>query len=210
MSAAFFSLNHGANDAQKTMGIIAGVLFAGGFIQTFDIPFWVVIAAHSAIGLGTLAAGLASTVALHPGVGFAEPRIAAGETTPSAQPASYTIDPTHCGISFEITHLGIAKTHGRFNKCSGKIRADAQNLGKSSVEFTAQVDSLDTALAMRDEHLRGAEFFDVARYPEMTFKSTQVARAGDAAPSARAAADRADAGLPAAGDVALRAGVAVR
>ncbi len=57
VSAAFFSLNHGANDAQKTMGIIAGVLFAGGYIKTFDIPFWVVIAAHSAIGLGTLAGG---------------------------------------------------------------------------------------------------------------------------------------------------------
>ncbi|MGE3176890.1 MAG: anion permease [Vicinamibacterales bacterium] len=57
LSAAFFSLNHGANDAQKTMGIIAGVLFAAGYIQTFDIPFWVVLAAHGAIGLGTLAGG---------------------------------------------------------------------------------------------------------------------------------------------------------
>jgi PiT family inorganic phosphate transporter len=57
VSAGFFSLNHGANDAQKTMGIIAGVLFAAGYIQTFDIPFWVVLAAHSAIGLGTLAGG---------------------------------------------------------------------------------------------------------------------------------------------------------
>jgi len=57
VSAAFFSLNHGANDAQKTMGIIAGVLFAAGYIQKFDIPFWVVLAAHTAIGLGTLAGG---------------------------------------------------------------------------------------------------------------------------------------------------------
>ena len=57
VSAAFFSLNHGANDAQKTMGIIAGVLFAAGYIQSFYIPFWVVITAHAAIGLGTLAGG---------------------------------------------------------------------------------------------------------------------------------------------------------
>ena len=57
LSAAFFSLNHGANDAQKTMGIIAGLLFVAGYIQTFYIPFWVVLAAHSAIGLGTLAGG---------------------------------------------------------------------------------------------------------------------------------------------------------
>jgi inorganic phosphate transporter, PiT family len=57
LSAAFFSLNHGANDAQKTMGIIAGVLFTAGYIQEFHIPFWVVLIAHTAIGLGTLAGG---------------------------------------------------------------------------------------------------------------------------------------------------------
>jgi PiT family inorganic phosphate transporter len=57
VSAAFFSLNHGANDAQKTMGIIAGILYAAGYIKTFTIPFWVILAAHTAIGLGTLAGG---------------------------------------------------------------------------------------------------------------------------------------------------------
>jgi len=57
ISAAFFSLNHGANDAQKTMGIIAGILFAAGYIQTFYVPFWVLLLAHTAIGLGTLAGG---------------------------------------------------------------------------------------------------------------------------------------------------------
>jgi PiT family inorganic phosphate transporter len=57
LSAAFFSLNHGANDAQKTMGIIAGVLFAAGYIHTFYIPFWVIMSAHAAIALGTLAGG---------------------------------------------------------------------------------------------------------------------------------------------------------
>lgn len=56
-SAAFFSLNHGANDAQKTMGIITGVLVTTGYLQTFEVPFWVVLAAHGAIGLGTLAGG---------------------------------------------------------------------------------------------------------------------------------------------------------
>src|SRR5471032_2796461 len=57
VSAAAFSLNHGANDAQKTMGIVAGVLFAAHYIDTFYIQFWVVLAAHAAIGLGTLAGG---------------------------------------------------------------------------------------------------------------------------------------------------------
>src|SRR6187549_251443 len=57
VSAALYSLGHGANDAQKTMGIIAGALFAAGYIQEFTIPFWVEMAAYSAISLGTLSGG---------------------------------------------------------------------------------------------------------------------------------------------------------
>jgi PiT family inorganic phosphate transporter len=57
LSAALYSLGHGTNDAQKTMGIIAGVLFTAGYLQTFDIPLWVVLAAHMAIALGTLSGG---------------------------------------------------------------------------------------------------------------------------------------------------------
>jgi inorganic phosphate transporter, PiT family len=57
LSAAAYSLMHGANDAQKTMGIIAGVLFTAGYLSEFTIPFWVVIAAHTAIALGTLSGG---------------------------------------------------------------------------------------------------------------------------------------------------------
>ncbi len=57
VSAAMYSLGHGTNDAQKTMGIIAGVLFTAGYLSTFDIPFWVIIAAHMAIALGTLSGG---------------------------------------------------------------------------------------------------------------------------------------------------------
>ena len=57
LSAAAYSLGHGTNDAQKTMGIIAGVLFTSGYIRTFDIPFWVVLLAHTAIALGTISGG---------------------------------------------------------------------------------------------------------------------------------------------------------
>ena len=57
VSAAAYSLGHGANDAQKTMGIMAGALFAGGFITEFYIPFWVELVAYSAISLGTLSGG---------------------------------------------------------------------------------------------------------------------------------------------------------
>ena len=57
ISAAFFSYTHGANDAQKTMGIITGVLFTSGYLTTFEVPIWVILSAHAAIGLGTLSGG---------------------------------------------------------------------------------------------------------------------------------------------------------
>src|SRR5262249_5588484 len=57
VSAGGMSLMHGANDAQKTMGIVTGVLVTAGYLATFEIPFWVVLAAHAAIGLGTLSGG---------------------------------------------------------------------------------------------------------------------------------------------------------
>jgi PiT family inorganic phosphate transporter len=57
VSAASFSLSHGSNDAQKTMGIVTGVLVASGFQKSFDIPVWVILAAGTAIGLGTLSGG---------------------------------------------------------------------------------------------------------------------------------------------------------
>jgi PiT family inorganic phosphate transporter len=57
VSAALYSLGHGTNDAQKTMGIIAGLLFSAGYLKTFYIPFWVILMAHAAIALGTLTGG---------------------------------------------------------------------------------------------------------------------------------------------------------
>jgi PiT family inorganic phosphate transporter len=57
VSAAAFSLSHGTNDAQKTMGIVASLLLSAGYIQSFYVPIWVILAAHAAIALGTLAGG---------------------------------------------------------------------------------------------------------------------------------------------------------
>jgi polyisoprenoid-binding protein YceI len=118
-------------------------------------------------------------VAFHPGVSFAEPRIAAGKPTRLADQANYTIDPQHTSIYFEITHMGISHVHGRFNKFSGKIHEDSSDLTKSSVEFTAQIDSVDTAVAARDTHLKSGDFFDAAKYPEMSFKSTKIEKSRD-------------------------------
>lgn len=90
----------------------------------------------------------------------------------------YKIDPAHSIIGFAIRHLEINWVEGRFKDFTGTIRYDEKEITKSSVEFTAKVESIDTGVAPRDKHLRTADFFDAAKYPEMTFKSTSVERKG--------------------------------
>lgn len=106
--------------------------------------------------------------------------------TPKAQSASYApvasgayqIDPAHSTVGFSIRHLEINWVTGRFKDYKGTINYDAADITKSSVEFTAKVESIDTGVAARDQHLRNADFFEVAKFPEMTFKSTRVERKG--------------------------------
>jgi polyisoprenoid-binding protein YceI len=90
----------------------------------------------------------------------------------------YNIDPAHSIIGFSIRHLEIAWVEGRFKDFKGAIHFDEKDVTKSSVEFTAKVESIDTGVEPRNKHLRTADFFDVEKYPEMTFKSTRVERKG--------------------------------
>jgi polyisoprenoid-binding protein YceI len=122
--------------------------------------------------------GAAGYVAFHPGVDYLEPRFAHAAETP-LQTAAYTIDPNHATIYFEIGHLDLARINGRFNSFSGRIVADAEDIGNSSVDFTAQVESIDTGVEACDNHLRTGDFFDIATYPELTFKSTGVEQEGE-------------------------------
>ena len=90
----------------------------------------------------------------------------------------YKIDPMHSTIGFAIRHLEINWVEGRFKDFAGTIHYDESDLTKSSVEFTAKIESIDTGVAPRDNHLRTADFFEAEKYPEMTFKSTRVERKG--------------------------------
>jgi polyisoprenoid-binding protein YceI len=90
----------------------------------------------------------------------------------------YNIDPAHSRIGFSIRHLEIAWVEGRFKDFKGTIHFDDKDVTKSTVEFTAKVESIDTGVEARDKHLRTADFFDVAKHPEMSFKSTRVERKG--------------------------------
>jgi len=90
----------------------------------------------------------------------------------------YNIDPAHSIIGFSIRHLEIAWVGGRFKDFKGTIRYDERDVTKSSVEFTAKVASIDTGVEARDKHLRTADFFEVEKHPEMTFRSKRVERKG--------------------------------
>ena len=90
----------------------------------------------------------------------------------------YKIDPAHSVIGFAIRHYEISLVRGRFKDFTGTIRYDEADVSKASVEFAAKIESIDTGVDPRNAHLRTADFFDAAKYPEMTFKSTSVERKG--------------------------------
>lgn len=101
-SAAAYSLGHGGNDAQKTMGIIASLLFAGGLIQEFNIPLWVVLSAHAAIALGTISGGWRIVKTM--GQKITKLRPIDGFSAETAAASSIFLA-THLGIPVSTTHV---------------------------------------------------------------------------------------------------------
>jgi len=91
---------------------------------------------------------------------------------------TYQIDPSHSSANFSIKHMMIAKVHGGFEKLSGTFIYDAENPEKSNVDVTIDVSSINTRDAQRDTHLKSADFFDIEKYPSITFKSTRVEKNG--------------------------------
>jgi polyisoprenoid-binding protein YceI len=90
----------------------------------------------------------------------------------------YKLDKAHSRIGFAVRHLEINWVEGRFSDFEGTIHFDNKDVTKSSVEFNAKVESINTGVEARDKHLRTADFFEVEKYPALTFKSTRVERKG--------------------------------
>lgn len=101
----------------------------------------------------------------------------AAAASPLLAADTYTIDKNHSDVSFRIRHFA-SKIRGRFTDYSGTIQADTAKPETSSVEFTIKASSIDTGNADRDNHLRTADFFDAAKYPEISFKSTKMTPTG--------------------------------
>ncbi len=95
-----------------------------------------------------------------------------------ARADTWQIDPVHSAAQFSVRHMGISTVRGAFTKLSGSVQYDAADPSKSSIDVTIDAASIDTRVAMRDSDLRSPNFFDVAKYPTLTFKSKRVEPAG--------------------------------
>ncbi len=96
-----------------------------------------------------------------------------------AEPTTWEIDPVHSGAHFSIRHLMIATVRGEFRKVTGVVTLDEKDITKSSVEAVIDATTIDTHEERRDNHLKSPDFFDVAKFPTITFKSKSVAKAGE-------------------------------
>ena len=92
----------------------------------------------------------------------------------AALPSQWQLDNSHTRVGFSVNHLGFSTTMGHFNDVKGVVNYDVKAPSKTNMNFTIATDSIDTNWDARDEHLRKAEFFNVAKYPTMSFKSTNV------------------------------------
>lgn len=90
----------------------------------------------------------------------------------SAQSAEYEIDPDHTSINFTIRHLVISKVRGKFSKFTGHFDYDPQKQNLLKTFASIHTESIDTGVQKRDDHLRSPDFFDVKKYPDITFVST--------------------------------------
>jgi len=97
----------------------------------------------------------------------------------SAGTTTYQIDPRHSSAGFGVTHLMISTVRGEFHGVTGTVVVDDSDVSKSSVNVTIDATTVDTREPDRDKHLKSEAFFDVAKYPAITFQSTKVGRNND-------------------------------
>ena len=90
----------------------------------------------------------------------------------------WKVDPYHSSLNFNISHSGISIVNGKFIEYTGNLTTNGEELNNAKVDFAVKVKSINTNVEDRDNHLRSADFFEVGKYPEMTFKSSKIVATG--------------------------------
>ena len=98
---------------------------------------------------------------------------------PSMTTTKWNFDLSHSSVNFSVRHLMISKVHGRFTQWDGSLEIDDADVTQSKLDVAIQAASIETRDEKRDAHLRSADFFDVATYPTLTFKSTKIEKRSD-------------------------------
>src|SRR6185295_18299275 len=98
------------------------------------------------------------------------------ETATATQAAVYEIDPAHSRAHFKIRHLMVSNVRGEFSKISGKVTYDPKNPSSLKIEAAIDASTISTSEPQRDEHLKSADFLDVAKFPVITFVSKSATR----------------------------------
>jgi len=112
-------------------------------------------------------------------LGLAALALAAGlNAAPKLPTGTYTLDPAHSKVGFEVVHLVVATVDGQFRTATATLDLKGDP-AKSQVTAEIEIASIDTGNPKRDEHLRSGDFFDAAKFPKMTFKSTKIGLKGD-------------------------------
>src|SRR5580692_8532957 len=91
---------------------------------------------------------------------------------------TYQIDTQHSSAQFKVRHMMIANVKGEFDKLSGTVDFDPANVGATTIDAVIEVASISTRETDRDNHLKSGDFFDVASFPTITFRSSSVAKDG--------------------------------
>ncbi|MBI3221021.1 MAG: YceI family protein [Bacteroidetes bacterium] len=99
-------------------------------------------------------------------------------TLANAQTTQWGYDDTHAKVGFSISHFGISETEGKFTKFSGTVLSDKLDFSDAKIEITIDVNSINTEAPQRDAHLKSADFFDVAKFPSIVFKSKKLTATG--------------------------------
>jgi polyisoprenoid-binding protein YceI len=97
-----------------------------------------------------------------------------------ADSVEWKLDLSHSSVGFTVPHLVVSSVDGRFKEASAKVNLDDADLTKSQVAVEIDTASIDTGDKKRDDHLKGPDFFDVTKFPKVTFKSTKIAKTGAA------------------------------